>query len=651
MGGNISDYQYTVEVPGTQEPGQTGIYLHPEAKPYLTTSLASGATTLYELVQNSYEKYSSLPFIGTREPSKYTWYTYSSLVSASKSIGKALKALGIAAQDPLGIYAKNRLEWILMDLACIFQSIVSVPIYEMLQADNIEVILSETSMKIIACSGYLVKNILKFKKDSKLPLLSHIISFDCIPNDLLDLARDANVSLHQLNELIERDVDGEDHPPSPSSVFTICYTSGTTGRKKGAVITHKNITATIAGVLGNHFIFNSEDVHLSYLPLSHMMERTILYTMIECGSRIGMYGGDSLKIRDDLALLKPTVFVSVPRLFNRIYELIIQQFNDSSGLSKFFINKALDDKMNSYHNYKSLKSQIWDNLVFSSVRNTLGGRIKFMLTGSAPITGEVLTFLRVVFSCPIVEGYGQTESCAASFVTMPQDFECGHVGGPIPNLEAKLIDVPEMKYFSTDTDIIGSKAPRGELCLRGPTIFIGYITEEDNQDSLDKDGWLHTGDIAIRLSHNGAFKIIDRKKNFFKLAQGEYVATEKIESVYLKSQFISQIFVYGDSFKSFLIAVIVPNESHIRKHWALEKGLENCSFEQLCSRQDLKSDILCDMDIKANDYKLFGYEQVKKIHLESKPWTTGNLLTPTLKLMRYQIKMSYQGVIAELYSE
>ena len=275
-----------------------------------------------------------------------------------------------------------------------------------------------------------------------------------------------------------------------------------------------------------------------------------------------------------------------------------------------------------------------------------------MLTGSAPITGEVLTFLRIVFSCPIVEGYGQTESCAASLTTMPNDLECGHIGGPIPNLEIKLIDVPEMKYLSTDTDIMGNKSPRGELCLRGPTIFKGYLNKiDDDDDVIDQEGWLHTGDIVMRLSHNGAFKIIDRKKNFFKLAQGEYVAAERIEHIYIKCDLISNIFVYGDSFQSYLIAVVVPNENFIRKHWGTDKNLEGLTFEEICMRQDLKKNIIEEMENKATDERLYGYEKVQKIYLEHKMWSTANLLTPTLKLMRYQAKMDYQGVIAELYSE
>lgn len=275
-----------------------------------------------------------------------------------------------------------------------------------------------------------------------------------------------------------------------------------------------------------------------------------------------------------------------------------------------------------------------------------------MLTGSAPISGEVLSFLRVVFACPIVEGYGQTESCAGSIVTHPADPECGHIGGPLPSLEIKLIDVPEMKYLSTDKDETGSSAPRGEICIRGLTVFKGYYKDPVNtSETIDSEGWLHTGDIGTRLPHNGAFKIIDRIKNFFKLAQGEYVAVEKIELMYTKSKFISQIFVYGDSFQSFLVGIIVPDEEYIRNDWCPQnKVTEDTPFERVCRNYKLKVDILEDMKRISEQTGLFGFEQVKRIHLEHLPWTTDDLYTPTQKFMHFKAKIKYQDVIAELYS-
>ena len=276
-----------------------------------------------------------------------------------------------------------------------------------------------------------------------------------------------------------------------------------------------------------------------------------------------------------------------------------------------------------------------------------------MFTGSAPIAEDVLRFLRIAFCCPIVEGYGQTENSGGSLLSNIEDTATGIIGGPTTNIEVKLMDVPDMNYFSTDLNEKGELTPRGEICVRGPSIFPGYFKNpEQTDEALDSDKWLHSGDIGIRFFHNGAFKIIDRKKNFFKLQQGEYVAAEKIELVYNKSNFISQIFVYGDSFQCYLLAIIIPDEMYIRKKWVPENGVaEGTSFEEICKIPKLKEDILADMNAKGKEGKLLGFEVVKKIHLDHKLWAPEDLLTPTQKLMRFQAKKKYEEVITHLYAE
>jgi long-chain acyl-CoA synthetase len=650
MGAEASNFQYTVEVPGSSKPGSTPIYLHPKAKPYLTTGLSSNALTVFEILEHSTKTSPGQPFLGTRQDSTYTWKTYQQIFDQSTQLGLFFSSVGIQANENLGIFSKNREEWIIVDLACVTQSIVSVPLYEMLQESDLQVIIEETELKLIACPEYLLKKLIKFREDGKITCLKYVLIFEGTDEECICRAAEAGITLFEFSDVLKKQYDGTVVPPSSNSIFTICYTSGTTGRRKGAMITHSNIISTIAGVSSESFSFNSSDIHLSYLPLAHMMERIFIYTLINSCSSVGFFSGDTSKIKEDLNVLKPTVFISVPRLYNRFYELIIQEFNSATGINRILISKALSSKMGNYHNYNQVNSSIWDKLVLSGVRNTLGGRVRLMATGSAPITGEVLTFLRIVFSCPIIEGYGQTESCAASFLTLPNDLDCGNIGGPIANLEAKLIDVPDMKYFSSDTDESGHSQPRGELCLRGPAVFIGYYKNSlDTQEALDDEGWLHTGDIAIRLSHNGAFKIIDRKKNFFKLAQGEYVAVEKIESVYMRSEFVSQIFVYGDSFQSYLIAVVVPDRGFFLS-WADEKGVQ-MNFEDACCDQRFKQEVLDDMQVKALEAGLYGYEQVKKIYLDSRSWTENDFLTPTFKMVRMKLKMNYQAVIAEMYSE
>jgi len=198
---------------------------------------------------------------------------------------------------------------------------------------------------------------------------------------------------------------------------------------------------------------------------------------------------------------------------------------------------------------KTGKTSSWfyDTLVFKKMRDQLGGKVKYMTSGSAPINPETLNFLRIAFSAQVQEGYGHTESCGITCITDAMDLTFGHVGGVAPSQELKLVDVPEMQYHATDKDEAGVPCPRGEICIRGHNVFKGYYKNmKKTGETVDNDGWLHTGDIGV-LFPNGALKIIDRKKNIFKLSQGEYVAPEKIENIYISIPHVAEVFVYGDS--------------------------------------------------------------------------------------------------------
>ncbi|KIY93248.1 hypothetical protein MNEG_14715 [Monoraphidium neglectum] len=209
---------------------------------------------------------------------------------------------------------------------------------------------------------------------------------------------------------------------------------------------------------------------------------------------------------------------------------------------------------------------LWDRLVFSKIRAKLGGQVKYLTSGASPISAEVMQFLRICFCCAVLEGYGMTETSCTISITRQDDPTIGHVGAPLPCCEVKLADIPEMNYTRSDKPY-----PRGEVCVRGPTIFKGYYKDDaQTRDVVDAQGWLHTGDVGMWLP-GGRLKIIDRKKNIFKLAQGEYVAPEKIENVYARSPFVLQSFVYGDSLRAQLVAVVVPDPEHLLP-WARDRG-------------------------------------------------------------------------------
>jgi long-chain acyl-CoA synthetase len=282
------------------------------------------------------------------------------------------------------------------------------------------------------------------------------------------------------------------------------------------------------------------------------------------------------------------------------------------------------------------------------MKEAFGGRVQVMLTGSAPISQEVLDFLKIACSCPILEGYGQTESTGASFATRAADPISGHVGGPVSNTEFKLVDVPEMNYTSKDKDENGNPLPRGELWMRGFGVFKGYYKDGEKTKEALENGWLKTGDI-VQLNKNGSIKIIDRKKNIFKLAQGEYVAAEKIEICYNKCESVEESFVYGDSLQAYLISIVVPNRNFVLEA-AKKLNLEG-DFEQLITRKEIEKDVLDNMNKQAKAEKLMGFEMVKKIKLVADSFALKGLVTSTFKLKRHEAKKFFENEIKAMYSE
>lgn len=245
-------------------------------------------------------------------------------------------------------------------------------------------------------------------------------------------------------------------------------------------------------------------------------------------------------------------------------------------MEKKFLNRGIQVKINNLSKNGGVKDVIYDTLVFKNFKKVLGGKVRIILTGSAPISNEVLSFFKIAFSCRVFEAYGQTETTGGFTITNSKDGSSGHVGGVFPHNEMKLLDVPEMDYTSEDT-IDGVKQPRGEILCRGFNTFKGYFkAPEKTKETMDEDGWVYTGDIG-QILPNGALRIIDRKKNIFKLAQGEYIAAEKLEIAFSKLEIVKQIFIYGDSLQSYLVAVIVPEKNKVLK-WAEESSKDTTDF-------------------------------------------------------------------------
>jgi long-chain acyl-CoA synthetase len=607
------------------------------------------------------------------EAGKFVWLTYSQIAALQDQIGAAIVKLGLAPKDTkgglngmVGLYSKNRYEWVVAEHGAFSQNLVTVPLYDTLGAEAVAFIVNQTSMTTVFCSAAEVPKIISFKKDpatsDRMKSLVNVIVFEVPTSETRTKATEAGVTLYSFDEVLATGKANPipHSPPGPDDIATICYTSGTTGDPKGALLTHRNLVAAAAGANYAGLGINNRDIYLSYLPLAHVFERLVQVAMWYAKAAVGFYQGDTLKLVEDLKELRPTVFCSVPRLYNRFYDRIISGAKAAGGLKASLFAKAYAAKQQGLSRNNELNHWLWDKLVFSKLAARLGlDRCRVMATGSAPIAAHVLEFLRIVFRAKVIEGYGQTECGGVATVT-PIELQnrVGNVGGPLPYNEIKLVSIPEMGYKWTDT-VHGADAKsnnpgiecagRGEVCYRGLNVFKGYYLDPARTaEAIDSDGWLHSGDIGI-WDATGSLRIVDRAKAMFKLSQGEYVAPEKIENICLKSSFIAQIFVYGDSLHSTLVGVVVPNIDNLRT-WAKDNGKSDTATPaEISADPAVKKLILEDMGRVCKEAKLAGFEMVKAITLEPVAWTPDDLLTPSFKLKRADAKKKYADVVDTLY--
>uniref|UniRef100_A0A8C1JVJ4 Arachidonate--CoA ligase n=1 Tax=Cyprinus carpio TaxID=7962 RepID=A0A8C1JVJ4_CYPCA len=563
------------------------------------------AKTLYEWFHRGLRESNNGPCLGSRKPKQpYEWLSYSEVIERAENLGSAFLHKGHSKDgDPyIGIFSRNRPEWTISELACYTYSLISVPLYDTLGTEAISYILDKTCISTVVCDVPEKVKLLLDCVSGRQHSVKTLILIENFDTDLVSRAQQCGI-----------DIIKEFQATCELSVMMFVFSQG---NPKGAMLTHSNIVSNVSA-----FIYVTKGVILMH------------------GARIGYFQGDIRILMDDLSTLKPTVFPVVPRLLNRMFDKIYGQVN--SPLKRRILEFAFRRKENEMKSGIMRRDSVWDKIIFKKVQASVGGHVRMMITGAAPISAPVLTFLRAALGCHFYEGYGQTECTAGSTATIPGDWTAGHVGAPLPCNDIKLVDVAEMNYYAAKGE--------GEVCVRGPNVFKGYLKDpEKTKEALDEDGWVHTGDIG-RWLPNGTLKIVDRKKHIFKLAQGEYIAPEKIENIYIRSEAVAQAFVHGDSLQACLVAIIVPDPDFL-PGWAKKRGIEG-SYEKLCKNKEVKKAILEDIVKLGKESGLKSFEQVKDIALHTEMFSIQNgLLTPTLKAKRADLRDCFRKLIDELYS-
>jgi long-chain acyl-CoA synthetase len=546
-----------------------------------------------------------------------------------------LASLGLSRGDRLAIISENRPEWVVTDIGSLFLGAIDVPIYPTLTAKQVEFILNDSGTKIAVVSNqYQLNKVLKIRDEVK--SLEYII----VMNEL-DVAGEKNV--YTMAQVCERGKKHLGNHPEllkkslaqvkAEDTLTIIYTSGTTGNPKGVVLTHNNLATNI--ISSTSIIqLGPTDVLLSFLPLCHSFERMAgYYTAMACGCTVA-YAESIDTVRDNIIEIRPTVVTTVPRLFERIYSRVRQQVDKSPPARQKIFHWAMDvgrkyaDAKKKKQAGLVLKGQhaLADKLVFSKLKERTGGRIRFFVSGGAALARELGEFFESI-GILIIEGYGLTESSPVISANRLDDYKFGSVGKPIPGVEVKI-------------------ANDGEILARGPNIMQGYYNNKRaTEEAVDKDGWLHTGDIGV-FDAEGHLIITDRKKHLFVSSGGKNIAPQPLENLFLQSKYIDQFVLIGDK-RMFLSALIVPDYDALKEYADTHK-IPYKDKEDITKNPEVHK--LIDEDIRRLQKDLANYERVRRFAILDHPLSIENgEITPTMKVRRKVVEERYRELIESMY--
>uniref|UniRef100_A0A8R1DT79 long-chain-fatty-acid--CoA ligase n=1 Tax=Caenorhabditis japonica TaxID=281687 RepID=A0A8R1DT79_CAEJA len=648
------------------------VWTNVHAKNGLLTSTFEGIYDLGSQWEECVRRYGDLPCMGTREVLKvhkekqpngkifekwqmgdYQWRTYSQVDKRVNMIASGLASLGQQEKEPIILFAETREEWMTTALACMKMNFPIATIYATLGEDAVEYAINEVGAKTIFTSETLISKVKKAMSNGA-SSIENIIFFDSV--DPASRGESVDVSLPftllSFDQLLSR---GEPHPvpirAKKDDLALIMYTSGTTGNPKGVMISHGNI---VAATVGQGFSINltSNDRYIGYLPLAHILEVCAEMVGLTKGVRIGYSSAQTLFDRapkilkgehGDCWALQPTLMACVPAVMDRIFKAVIDEVNANSEIFKELFKVCYERKRLRYE--EGYSSFLLNKLVFNRIGKLLGGNVRQILSGGAPLSPETQRFMNICFCCPVVQGYGLTETCGGGTIADVDDLSTGTVGPPLPCCEILLQEWAEAGYSPKNTP------PQGEILISGPNVAHGYFKNEEKTKeefvSVNGKRFFATGDIG-EFREDGSLKIIDRKKDLLKLAHGEYISLGKVETNLLTNPLIDNVCVYGDSNKSYLVALVVPNQKNFTQ-LAEKAGADTSNFEKLCVDKKAVEALQKELSSYASA-KLQRVEIPQKLFVCHEPWTpTSGLLTEALKLKRKNIEKAYRKELDELY--
>ena len=592
--------------------------------------------TLAELFLKAAEKYNRGDALNYKKDGEWRQISSAEIIARAENIALGLYSFGVRRGDKVALLAANSPDWTITDAGCQFAGVVNVPIYTTLAPNAVEYIVKDCGAKI-----FFLESRECFERLAEIlprcPTIEKIVFFeDCEPKienalSLQDLeeigARLKNENPHLVKELINAVL--------PQDVATLIYTSGTTGEPKGVMLTHINLISNALNV-GREFTFVNSDKPLSVLPLSHVFERSGMYVYILNGTAVH-YAESIEKAADNLREVQPTIFVGVPRIFEKVYARAKVKAAQQSRIREMIFDWAIE--VGKKYAYKTelgqpiprllaVKYNIADRLVFSKLRQFFGGKLRSCVTGGAALSDEIYLIFNGA-GISIMQGYGLTETSPVVTTNTPLDRRLGTVGKPIRSVEIRI-------------------AEDGEIEVSGPNVMLGYYNKPDATRSVfTSDGWFKTGDIGA-IDASGYLKITDRKKELFKTSGGKYIAPSPIEQMILASRFVSQVVLIGNERKC-PAALIVPNFDQLRnyakiKNLSIETNAEFCTHPRIIN--------LIERQIAELTENLSGFEKVKKfVLLENELTIEGGELTPTLKVKRRVVDEKYREVIEKIYAD